>query len=278
LSDELLEADELRTLLSLVDAEQSRADVLMNVVIPIGAALAYETEWATLLERIVRDAMKLCTADGGVLYLHNPKTAGEATATDALIPVIVRVDSMGIAVGGTRETVAALCRPARGGSSVADAAASGASVNLPDAWDEDAAVWRCAEAERFFELTEYRVRSCLDVPLRGGGGGGARGVVIGVLRLFNSRRPEDHTISPFEPGMQQVIESLCILAAAAVESYVRQQRLKDQVRELTVRIDESRKGHEVSLITQSEYFKSLQSRARALRAGNGNANGNGGGG
>jgi len=87
-----------------------------------------------------------------------------------------------------------------------------------------------------------------------------------VLRLFNARRPGDHEISPFEPGVQQIIESLCLLAAAAVESYVRQQRLRDHVRELAIRIDETRKGQQVSAITQSDYFKALQQRARELRA------------
>ena len=163
MADDSLDGDELRTLLSLVDAEQSRADVLMNVVIPIGAALAYETEWGRLLERIVCDAMKLCTADGGVLYLRGP-SVDEATRphvaapTDALTPVIVRVNSLGIAVGGTRDPVAALCKPARGDSAVADAAAHAKSVNLPDAYDEDADTWACGEAERFFQLTEYRTR------------------------------------------------------------------------------------------------------------------------
>jgi GAF domain-containing protein len=281
LTDESVEADELRTLLSLVDAEQSRADVLMNVVIPIGAALAYETEWGRLLERIVRDAMKLCTADGGVLYLRDPgissdsahRNSGAPVRPDGLTPVIVRVDSMGIAIGGSRETVASLCRPARPDSAVAQAAARGASVSLPEAYEESTGLWLCGEAERFFELTEYRTRSCLAVPLRGQGGS-----VIGVLRLFNARRPDDLEISPFEPGMQQVVESLCLLAAAAVESYVRQQRLKDHVRELTIRIDETRKGHDVSAIVQSDYFKALQSRAKALRTGGGGGGGNANGG
>jgi len=274
--DEPLDADELRTLLSLVDAEQSRADVLMNVVIPIGAALAYETEWGRLLERIVCDAMKLCTADGGVLYLRDPSSSAEARSHEssrALTPVIVRCDSLGIAVGGaSRGPVAELCRPARRGSTVADAAMRSASVNLPEAHDEDTGTWLCGEAEQFFEVTDYRTRSSLAVPLRGQGG-----EVIGVLRLFNARRPDDYEISPFEPGMQQVVESLCLLAAAAVESYVRQQRLKDHVRELTIRIDETRKGHEVSAIVESDYFKSLRQRARALRSGGGNGDDNGNG-
>ena len=276
MSNESLGTDELRTLLSLVDAEQSRADVLMNVVIPIGAALAYETEWGRLLERIVRDAMKLCLADGGTLYLHGPTVTDAtpiATAAGALTPVIVRVDSLGIAVGGaSRDPVPALCQPARPGSTVAEAAERGVSVNLPEAFDDAADAWLCDEAERFFELSEYRTRSSLAVPLRGQGGG----AVIGVLRLFNARRPGDHEISPFEPGMQQVVESLCLLAAAAVESYVRQQRLKDHVRELSIRIDEARAGREVSVIAQSDYFKSLQSRARTFRNAGEGSNGNGG--
>jgi hypothetical protein len=88
-SDPNLVPEELQSLLRLVDAEQTRADVLMNVVIPIGVALAYESEWDRLLKRMVTDAMKLCDADGGALYLPDGSGWGWQ-------PVIVRVDSLGL--------------------------------------------------------------------------------------------------------------------------------------------------------------------------------------
>src|SRR5258705_6388202 len=73
--------------------EERRADKLMHVVIPIGVALAYETDFNRLLEKMLIDAMRLCNADGGTLYLR--------TEQDALKFAIMRTDSMGAALGGT---------------------------------------------------------------------------------------------------------------------------------------------------------------------------------
>ena len=64
----------------------------MNVVIPIGVALVYETDFDRLLERILVDAMNLCSADFGALYLRSEN--------DFLKAEIVRADSMGITWGG----------------------------------------------------------------------------------------------------------------------------------------------------------------------------------
>jgi CheY-like chemotaxis protein len=51
----------------------------------------------------------------------------------------------------------------------------------------------------------------------------------------------------------------------ANEVAAREERLAQQVRRLTVEVDEARKAHEVEEITSSEYFRSLQERAKALR-------------
>jgi GAF domain-containing protein len=150
------------------------------------------------------------------------------------------------------------CEPVGSGSTVAEAAQRGASVNVPDLYEAGGEF--AAEAQRFDGQRGYRTVSCLAVPLRG-----QADQIIGVLRLSNARRPEDRQVCPFEPGMQQVIEALCLLAAAALDSYVRQQRLKDQVRELSIQIDDTRKTRQVSQIVESDYFRALQGRARELR-------------
>jgi HAMP domain-containing protein len=51
----------------------------------------------------------------------------------------------------------------------------------------------------------------------------------------------------------------------AREVQLREQRLKQQVLELRIEIDEARKVKEVAEITETEYFQQLQKKARALR-------------
>jgi hypothetical protein len=51
----------------------------------------------------------------------------------------------------------------------------------------------------------------------------------------------------------------------AREVYAREQRLKEQVRELRIEIDETKKAREVAEITETEYFQQLQHRAKQLR-------------
>ena len=133
----------------------------------------------------------------------------------------------------------------------AHAALLGEVINLPEVAEPDGAL--------VMGDTGYRVQSCLALPLRNGSGD-----VIGVVELANARR-SDGEISPFEPGIQQVVESLCLIASAALESYLRQQKLKDQMRQLTIQVDEAKKAQQVSAIIQTDYFKSLRERAKDLR-------------
>ena len=242
---------ELHALLRLLDAEQSRADVLMNVVIPIGVAMAYESDWNRLMDRIVTDAKRLCRADAGSVFIVD--------ATGSLKPAMLSIDSLKMARDAATPNSADQLLDLCYGASIADAAArAGESVNLSNVYASSPEI--VGNIEPFDLRHRYRTESCLAVPLRG-----QDGHVVGVVCLMNARRPFDSQVCPFEMGMQQVIEALSLLAAAAVESYVRQQELKNRVRELKIQIDESQKGRQVSAIVETEYFKSLQGRARALR-------------
>jgi DNA-binding response OmpR family regulator len=62
----------------------------------------------------------------------------------------------------------------------------------------------------------------------------------------------------------------------AIEVAARQRRLEEQVQQLTIAIDDARKGAEVCEITESEYFRDLKARARdfsARRAARGGGSG-----
>ncbi|HYY87413.1 MAG TPA: response regulator, partial [Chloroflexota bacterium] len=51
----------------------------------------------------------------------------------------------------------------------------------------------------------------------------------------------------------------------AQEVYAREQRLRQQVQELRIEIDEVKKARQVAEITETDYFQELQERARRLR-------------
>lgn len=233
-ADDSLDENELTSLLKLLEAEQSRAHLLMNVVIPIGVALAHEQDLDRLLDRIVNDAMNLCCADLGTLHL----LGSEGELKQAIVKTRRK------ATATTDDTD----RTANGNRAAAMASTSGELINLPEFTPTSDA--------------DARPRSCLAIPLRSNDGR-----VIGVVELGDARG-EDGEICPFEPGIQQVVESLCKLAAVALESYLQQQKLKNQVRDLTIQIDESKKTRQVREIVETSYFKTLKSRARELRAQN----------
>jgi hypothetical protein len=52
----------------------------------------------------------------------------------------------------------------------------------------------------------------------------------------------------------------------AREVRVREERLKQQVQELRIQIDEGKKAREVAAITDSDYFRALEEKARRFRA------------
>ena len=52
----------------------------------------------------------------------------------------------------------------------------------------------------------------------------------------------------------------------AREVYAREQRLKQEVQELRIKIDQARKARLVAEVTESDYFRRLQQTAHALRS------------
>jgi hypothetical protein len=57
------------------------------------------------------------------------------------------------------------------------------------------------------------------------------------------------------------------------EVYSREQRLKQQVAELRIEIDEVKKAQQVAEITETEYFKELRRKANDLRNRRSGSNG-----
>ena len=55
------------------------------------------------------------------------------------------------------------------------------------------------------------------------------------------------------------------MAAAALDHYIREKKLKDKIRELSIKIDKSGRDKKVKEITESDYFQSLQEKIELIR-------------
>lgn len=192
--------------------EKEHSDRLVNVVIPIGIAFTREKDYHRLIEKVLVEAKKLCNADGGTLYLR--------THDEKLEFAMLRNTSLNIAMGGTSGKPIPfppldLFDPATDEPNhhlvACHVALTNNSVNIPDAYDAEGFDFRGTKA--FDQKTGYRSKSFLAVPLRS-----RNGAMLGVLQLINAQNPETKEVIAFDPMLQQSVESLGLLAGAALES------------------------------------------------------------
>jgi hypothetical protein len=242
-----------------IEALEQRFEAIVKAVIPIGVTLLGARDFQALLEQILLEAKALCRADGGTLYLR--------TESDELRFVIMRNDSLGIALGGSGGPPIPypplpMRDPVSGEPNERNiatyAALSGESVNIADAYAAEG--FEFSGTIAFDQQTGYRSTSFLTVPLRN-----AHNRVIGVLQLLNAQDPASGQVVPFDPGLVPVVESLSTLAAAALEVYAREDRLRQEIRVLNVQIDEAKRARQVAEIADTDYFQVLQQKARQLR-------------
>jgi CHASE3 domain sensor protein len=249
---------QLRATLTQVRKEKTRADSLLNVVIPLGVQLSSEKDFNLLLERTVVEAKTFCHADGGLLYLR--------TDEGTLKPVIVRYDPRGVALGGATggpvdRAAVLLAEPPGGGQArpiPVQVTLSGRSLNLDLSED-----FQSSGYDLGLETAESggdAPASVLAIPLVNNAG-----VVLGVLELLDAVDPESGRRIPFDANLQQMMESFSSLAVAALEAYIREQSLRQEIRQLRIEIDEVKRQQEVSEIVETDFFQDLQARARAMR-------------
>jgi len=242
-----------------IDALERRFDAVVKAVIPIGVALLGARDFHALLEQILLEAKALCHADGGTLYLR--------TDDDHLRFVILRNDSLGLALGGSGAPQCPypplpLHDPVSGAPNERNvatwAALNGESVNIADAYAAEG--FEFSGTIAFDRQTGYRSTSFLTVPLKN-----AAQRVIGVLQLLNAQDPDRAAVVPFDPGLVPVVEALSALAAAALEVWAREERLRSEIRALHIEIDEAKRARQVAEIADTDYFQTLQRKARQLR-------------
>ncbi len=262
LEDMLTQDDEVGQLARMLDAVarevlfKERQRQLLRTVIPIGVSLSAEKDFNRLLETVVVQAQEITNADAGTLYLVEEGRQ--------LRFMIVRNLSLGLVTGGTSGNPVTfqpipMYKPdgEENRANVASyAALTGERVNIADAYEAEG--FDFTGTKLFDQRTGYRSKSFFAFPLEN-----QSGQVIGVLQLINAKDPQTGEIVPFKPD--DVLESLVMLACAALDGYIREQRLHQEIAKLRIEIDETRRAHQVAEITETEYFRILQSKANEMR-------------
>jgi HD-GYP domain-containing protein (c-di-GMP phosphodiesterase class II) len=156
--------------------------------------------------------MALSNADGGTLYLLNED--------EALEFVLLRTDSLGIAMGGTTGKQipfppVPLYDETTGQENHQNIASHAAlikeSVNIEDAYNAEG--FDFSGTKRFDEGNNYRSQSMLTIPLTNN-----EGDVIGVLQLLNARHSVTQEVTSFTAWEQDIISALAAQAALTLDN------------------------------------------------------------
>lgn len=244
--------DALASTVSLRDTQLK----LFKRVIPIGVSLSAEKDFNRLLESLVVEAQSFTNADAGTLYLLEK---------DALKFVILRNKSLNLQMGGTSGNPISL-EPVRlhheDGSEnrsniVTYAALTKHRINIADAYEAEG--FDFSGTKVFDAQTGYRSKSFLTIPLEN-----IDDEVIGVLQLINAKDRRDGSTIPFSDDV--TLEALILLATAALDGYIREAALRQEIANLKIVIDQSRRDSQVAEITDTQFFKDLQNKARNMRS------------
>ncbi len=263
LADLVIRTDELGQLARAVDAVgrsvafRYRQLQLLRKVIPIGVALSAERNFKRLLESLVIEAQEVTGADAGTLYLLEGRL---------LEFVIVRNQSLNLNMGGTSGNKITfqplhLSNPdgSENRSNIATyTALTHQKVTIADAYETDGG-FDFSGPRAFDKNTGYRSKSFLTIPLMGEDQG-----VIGVLQLINAKDPETGEIIPFPSD--NVLDMLVLLASAALDGYIREEKLRAEIAQLRIEIDEHHRAMQVAEITDTQYFRELQNKAQQMRS------------
>ena len=180
----------------------------------------------------------------------------------------MRNDRLNVAMGGT--TGQAISFPAvplhdpvtgepNDCSLAAHAALTGTTVNVGNT--ADLTQFRmCIPESEAIAVDESGATSVLAIPLKG-----STGDVLGVLELFNARDNESEQVIPFDSNLQEMMESFSSLAVAALEAYIREQKLSAEIQVLRIEIDEVKRQKQISEIVDTDFFQDLQKKARIAR-------------
>jgi sigma-B regulation protein RsbU (phosphoserine phosphatase) len=187
-------------------------DDLLRVILPLGMSLSQEKDLPKLLERILIEAIKICNADGGTLYLK---------IKDELRFTIMRTQSLDIASGGaTGKPILIPPLPlfhkdgSPNESNIACyVALNGQTMNIPNIYEVKS--FDVSGAKSFDQRYQYKSISCLTVPLKDNGG-----KILGVVQLLNAQDKGSGEVVPFNSYLEQIVESLALQASLALQNYL----------------------------------------------------------
>lgn len=247
---------QLRRILIQVGIEKQRASGLLDIVIPIGVQLTTEKNFGSLLETMLAEARKFCKADAGMLYL---------VRENQLELAVMHNDTLHLSMGGTSPveiTLPGLFLYDDQGKPnernvVAYAALNSKTVNIEDAYETKD--YDFSSMRAFDRTHSYQSISFLTLPLKGN-----EDKVLGALQLINALNAKREII-PFDKNLERLMESFSSLAAAALEGYILEQSLRNEIQQLRIQVDEAKRGKQVDEITNTDYFKNLQKKAKGLR-------------
>ena len=200
-------------------------------LIDVGRALSAEKDINSLLERILREAKTMLSADAGSLYLRTPE--------NTLMFAIVLNDTLGIAQGGNNTPVTAPFKEIPielpdGGLNMTNIATRCAitckTINISDlatAGDVDA-----QGAKDFDDSIGYNSKSFLTVPLQNFSQDS-----IGVLQLLNAKDAAGNIVA-FDSGAELLLEALASQAAVALENRYLLDEQEDLKNQLEIEVDE----------------------------------------
>ena len=117
-----------------------------------------------------------------------------------------------------------------------------------------------SDTKEFDENSGYLSVSFLTIPLKDN-----EGEMLGVLQLINSYDPKKKIFTPFDSNLQQLMESFSSLASAALKGYIQEQSLRKEIQKLRIEVDAAKREKQVADITDTNYFKELQRKAKGFR-------------
>ena len=83
------------------------------------------------------------------------------------------------------------------------------------------------------------------------------------MQLINAYDIEEKNIISFDED--EVMDSLVLLASAALAGYIREESLRKEIAQLRIEVDQAKQARQVAEITETAYFKKLQIKAKGLR-------------
>lgn len=168
----------------------------------IGLEISQIKDIDLLLEKILSEARSFTNCDAGSIYIKEGDQLKFSHAQN---------DTLQRALPAGRKLPYATFTVPIGASSIAGfVALNGTILNIPDVNRIDP-VYPFSFNSRYDEVTGYRTRSMLTVPLKN-----FRGDVIGVLQLINAM-DGDGRVVPFEDDRDQIITYFANNAATALE-------------------------------------------------------------